>query len=149
MRQIEILSPKSNSKYSKPFKVDAGHVVVISSSNFACPVTDDIGDVTKAGDCAILHKIELVGDALPQLDGCVCACEIDKLSAHIVSSEPVVQCGFPWTHTHACNLSVLSVPGIYMFEVCNESSIGSLSIKVEELTIAEAALIPSNLYHGS
>lgn len=151
MGAVEILSQKTVSKYSKPFKVDVGRAVIISSFNFACPTTDEVGEVIKPGDCAVLHKIELSGDELQQIEGCVsCSgCTLDGLKYRITSNEPVVQCGETWTHSHECNLSVLTVPGYYMFEVCNEGSLGSLSIKVEDVSLAEAALIPTNLIHGS
>lgn len=150
MASFEIYSPKSKSKFSKLFQVSVGNAVVISSFNFACAVTDDVGNVTKAGDCAILHKIELEGGGIPEMNGCSDCNQfvLDSLSSNIVKNEPVVQCGELWTHNSANNLSVLSVPGIYMFELCNQSSVGKATMRVEELSVAEAALIPKALYHG-
>ena len=146
MAAIEIISQGQASAYSKPFRVDVGKVLVISSFNFQCEQTNEIGEVTRPADCAILHKIEMGGDALPQADGC--GCILDGLETSVLSSEPVVQCGSNWTHNAQTNLTVLSVPGFYMFEVCNADSIGNISMKVEELDATDATLIPKQLFHG-
>lgn len=146
MSAIEIISQGQAGVYSKPFRVDVGKVLVISSFNFQCEQTDEIGNVTRPADCAVLHKIEMGGDELPETSGC--GCILDGLDIRILSSEPVVQCGKTWTHNARTNLTVLSVPGFYMFEVCNAESIGNLSMKIEELDTADATLIPKQLFHG-
>lgn len=147
---VEILSQKQTTKFSKPFGVYEGQVVVISSFNFACEQTDEVGEVTRPGDCAILHKIDISGDVLPQGDGCVnCGgCILEGLDISVTNSEPVVVCGETWTHNSANNLSILTVPGVYMFELCNEDSIGSVSIRIEELGVEQATLLPKPLIHG-
>lgn len=149
MSAYEIFSPKQTSKFSKPFRVDVGRVLVISSFNFACAVTDDLGNVTRPADCAILHKIEMGGDKIPDVECGGCGCVLENLDTRILNSEPVVQCGCTWTHNHENNLSVLAVPGYYMFELCNAESVGAVSIKVEEMPVSDAVLIPTSLIHGS
>lgn len=150
MAAINIITQKQNSKISKVFMVSPGHAVVISSFNFRCAETDKVGNVTRVADCAVLHKLELESDSIPRGDGCVgCqSCVLDSLSTTIVNSEPVVQCGTTWTHTASTNLTVLSVPGYYMFELCDESAVGTVMMKVEEITSEQAALIPKALFHG-
>lgn len=147
---VEIISQEQESKFSKPFRVDVGKVVVISSFNFACEQQDEIGNVVKAGDCAILHKIELEENAIPETNGCVnCnSCVLEGVDVSVANSEPVIVCGELWTHNAFNNLSLLTVPGYYMFELCDESAIGSVSIKIEELTVEQAALLPKSLIHG-
>lgn len=147
---IEIVDQKQTTKFSKVFMVTPGYVVVISSFNFRCAETDKYGDVTRQGDCAVLHKIDIVGGKIPHRDGCVdCeGCVLDSVESQIVSSEPVVQCGELWTHTPNNNLTVLSVPGYYMFELCDKTMIGSAIMRVEELTVAQAQLLPRPLFHG-
>jgi len=146
MAATTIFTPGQDSNFSKVFRVDIGKVLVISSYNFQCEQQDEIGNVIREADCAILHKLEMGGDELPEANGC--SCILDGLEARVLNSEPVVQCGNVWTHNSQTNLTVLSVPGFYMFELCNSDSIGVISIKVEELTLAEAALIPQQLFHG-
>lgn len=150
MAAVEIISQKQTSKNSKVFVVSPGHAVVVSSFNFRCAETDAVGNVTRPADCAVLHKLELKSDPIPYTDGCVecCRCVFDSLGTTIVNSEPVVQCGTTWTHTSATNLTVLSVPGYYMFELCDESAVGTVMMKVEEITAEQAALIPKALFHG-
>lgn len=152
MSAINIITQKQNSKMSKAFMVSPGRAVVISSFNFRCAETDNVGNVTREADCAVLHKLELEVESgyIPSGDGCVgCqGCVFDSLSTTIVNSEPVVQCGATWTHTAATNLTVLSVPGYYMFELCDESAVGTVMMKVEEITAEQAALIPKALFHG-
>lgn len=151
MTATVILSDKQHSKFSKIFRVYPGKVLVINSFNFSGPVTDEFGEVTRQGDCAILHKIEITSDLIPQIDGCArCANGVlEGLSTHVVSSEPIIQCGDNWSHNCENNLSVLAVPGVYIFELCDERSIGSVSIAIEELSVEEAALIPANLFNGA
>ena len=150
MSAVNIITQKQNTKMSKIFVVSPGNAVVISSFNFRCAETDKFGNVTRPADCAVLHKLELESDSLKVDDGCVgCqGCVIDSLGSTIVNSEPVVQCGTTWTHTAATNLTVLSVPGYYIFELCDESAVGTVMMKVEELTSEQAALIPKALFHG-
>jgi len=148
MAAIEIIQLGQVSTYSKPFRVDVGKVLVISSFNFQCEQTNEIGEVIRPADCAILHKIEMGGAEIPETDGCPCSCILEGLEASVLSSEPVVQCGGNWTHNAQTNLTVLSVPGFYMFEVCNADSIGNISMKVEELDVSDATLIPKQLFHG-
>lgn len=147
---FEVYSQKETTRFSKPFRVDKGKVVVISSFNFACEKLNDIGEVVRKADCAVLHKIELKGNVLPQGDGCIACsgCIIENLDVSVLTSEPVAQCGASWTHNAQTNLTVLSVPGFYMFEVCSDDAVGSVSIQVEELSVAEAALLPKPLFHG-
>lgn len=150
MPAINIITQKQNSKMSKAFMVSPGYAVVISSFNFRCAETDALGNVTRPADCAVLHKLELESDPIPSVDGCVgCqSCVFDSLVATVVNSEPVVQCGTTWTHTSSTNLTVLSVPGYYMFELCDNSAVGTVMMKVEEITAEQAALIPKALFHG-
>lgn len=147
MAAIEIISQDQSIKFSKPFRVDAGKVVVISSYNFCKPLQDEVGGVTRQGDCAILHKIDLCGDVLPQLQA-GCSCILDGLDIYVLSSEPVLQGGLPWSHNYENNLTVLSVPGYYMFELCNCDSIGNVVMTVEELDVSNASIIPRQLFHG-
>lgn len=147
MAAVEIFSQKQTGKLSDPFRVDKGHVVVLSAFNLSCPQTDDVGTVTRKGDCFILHKLEVSGKMEQRNDAC--GCVFKGGSSEIVSSEPVVVCGSMWTLTNNTNLAVLSVPGYYMLELCNEGSVGSAVVKVEELTVADAALLPETLYLGS
>lgn len=147
---VEIFGQNQTSKFSKPFRVDVGKVVVISSFNFGCEQQDIIGNVTKEGDCAILHKIELEDQQMPTGSACTgCAsCLLDGVDLSVANSEPVVVCGELWTHNAENNLTVLTVPGAYMFELCDESAIGTVSIKIEELTVEQASLLPKSLIHG-
>lgn len=150
MSAVEIFTPGQTSVRSKIFRVEPGIALVISSFNLGCAVSNDVGDVTTPADCAVLHKLELSGGNLPTVDGCVTCvgCVLDGVDFTVQRSEPVVQCGELWTHNAENNLSVLSVPGFYMFELCSEQNIGSISIKVEELTAEQAKLIPKPLFHG-
>ena len=150
MAAINIITQKQTSKMSKAFMVTPGYAVVISSFNFRCAETDKLGNVTRPADCAVLHKLELEGDPIPHVDGCVeCErCVFESLGTTIVNSEPVVQCGTTWTHNAETNLTVLSVPGYYMFELCDESAVGTVMMKVEEITAEQAALIPKSIFHG-
>lgn len=146
-----ILGADSEDRFSKLFRVDPGKVVLVSSINFACPETDDVGEVIQDGDCAILHKVEVSTAGIPEIDDtCTeCAsCVLFDLESHITSTEPVVQCGELWTVNANNNLSVLSVPGLYQFELCNENAIGRAVIKVMELPYKEAMLLPKPLYYG-
>lgn len=147
---IEIFSQDQAGRLSKPFRVNLGEAVVISSFNFACDQTDEIGEVIRKGDCAILHKIDLVGDEIPQGSGCVScnSCILEGLDISVANSEPVVVCGNMWTHNAFNNLSILTVPGAYMFEVCDESAVGSVSIRIESVPVEQAALLPRSLIHG-
>lgn len=147
---VEILGQDQADKFSKPFRVDTGKVVVISSFNFSCEQQDEIGNVVKAGDCAILHKIELEENEIKATSGCVScnSCVLEGVDVSVANSEPVNVCGELWTHNSFNNLSLLTVPGYYMFELCDESAIGSVSIKIEELTVEQAALLPKSLIHG-
>lgn len=147
---VEIFGSGQTDKFSKPFRVDVGSVVVISSFNFACATTDDVGEVTRPGDCAVLHKIDLQSEDLATANGCVgCgSCILEGLDVSVANSEPVVICGETWTHNAFNNLSILTIPGYYMFELCNEDAIGSVSIRIEDLTLEQAALLPRNLIHG-
>lgn len=143
----QIITTGQTSKFSDVFVVQKGHVVVISSFNFACAQTDDVGNETKAADCAVLHKLEINGDNIPHVkDGC--GCVLTNLGFHISRSEPVIQCGELWTHNANTNLTVLSVPGYYMFELCNESAVGTATMQVEDLSIADAMLLPRDIFHG-
>lgn len=147
---VEILSQDQADKFSKPFRVDIGKVVVISSFNFSCGQQDQIGNVVEDGDCAILHKIELDENQIQATSGCVScsSCILEGIDVSVANSEPVMTCGELWTHNAFNNLTLLTVPGYYMFELCNESAIGSVSIKIEELTVEQAALLPKSLIHG-
>lgn len=149
MTAIAIFTTEQTSRFSKVFRVDKGFVQVITSFNFSCQQLNEIGEVTRPGDRAVLHRVELNGDTLPTWDGCTCVGGVfEGLSVEIISSEPVVQCAKNWQHNSQNNVSVLSVPGYYMFEICNEDSVGTVSMTVEELTIAEAQLLPKALYLG-
>lgn len=147
---IQIIDQKQTSTFSKVFAVAPGHVVVISSFNFRCTETDEFGDVVRPNDCAVLHRIEIEGEQIPHKDGCSgCnSCVLDSLDAEIICSEPVMQCGENWVHTPSNNVTVLSVPGYYMFELCNETAVGTVIMQVEELTVEQAQLLPRPLFHG-
>lgn len=147
---LNIIDQKQTTKFSKIFTVAPGRVVVISSFNFRCAETNDTGEIIRQNDCAVLHRIEVEGDPIPSTDGCVgCnSCVLSSLSAEITRSEPVVHCGDLWVHTPENNISVLSVPGYYMFELCDASAIGTVIMQVEELTVEQAQLIPRPLFHG-
>lgn len=151
MAAVSIITPTQTAKMSKIFRVVPGYAMVISSFYFRCAMTDDKGNVVTPADCAILHKLELESDLIPYVDdGCVeCQrCVFENLGSKIINSEPVVQCGENWTHNAQNNLSVISVPGYYMFELCNDSSVGVAMMQVEELPIDQATLIPKALFHG-
>lgn len=150
MSAINIITQKQTSKMSKAFVVSPGYAVVISSFNFRYAETDNVGNVTRPADCAVLHKLELQSEPMPTGDGCssCTTCVFDSLSTEVVNSEPVVQCGTTWTHNAETNLTVLSVPGYYMFELCDESAVGTVMMKVEEITATQAALIPKAIFHG-
>lgn len=147
---INIIDQKQTSKFSKVFTVLPGHVVVISSFNFRCAETDDTGNIVRPNDCAVLHRIEIEGDPIPSVDGCIgCnSCVLSSLTAEITRSEPVVHCGELWVHTPDNNISVLSVPGYYMFELCDAAAVGTAIMQVEELTVEQAQLLPRPLFHG-
>lgn len=147
---VEIIKQNQASKLSLPFRVDVGKALVISSFNFACETQNEIGEVIKKGDCAILHKIDLSDVEIPTGSGCVgCAtCILEGVDLSVANSEPVIVCGELWTHNSFNNLSILTVPGYYMFELCNDSAIGSVSMRIEELSLAQAALLPKPLIHG-
>lgn len=146
----EIFGPKQTSRYSKSFFVDPGSAVVISSFNLACDQTNEIGEVTKKGDCAILHKLDLKIEAIMPDDGCTgCSgCILDHVDVSVANSEPVMICGEMWTHNSQNNLSILTVPGVYMFEFCDESAIGTALIQVERMPISQATMLPRPLIHG-
>lgn len=144
---LEIFGLGQATKFSKPFRVDVGKVVVISSFNFSCDTMNDVGEVIKKGTCAVLHKINLTTPDMPSGDGC-CGCILENIDVSIANSEPVVVCCEMWTLNSCNNLLVLSVPGYYMFELCDESAIGSALIRIEELNIEQAALLPRNLIYG-
>lgn len=150
MAAVNIITQEQNSKMSKVFMVSPGYAVVISSFNFRCAETDKVGNVIREADCAVLHKLEFDSDPIPYTDGCVeCErCVFENMNTHITNSEPVLQCGTTWTHTAETNLTVLSVPGYYMFELCDESAVGTVMMKIEEVTAEQAALIPKALFHG-
>lgn len=147
---VEIFSQDQSDKFSKPFRVDVGKVIVISSFNFGCEQLNNVGDVVKKGDCAILHKIELEETQIEATSGCVgcSSCILEGIDVSIATSEPVIVCGELWTHNAFNNLTLLTVPGYYMFELCSEDAIGSVSIKIEELTLEQASLLPKCLIHG-
>lgn len=147
---VEIFGTNQGSTLSKPFRVDVGKVVVISSFNFSCEATDEYGTVIRDGDCAILHKIDLQNEELVSGNGCVSCntCLLEDFDVSVANSEPVVICGDLWTHNAFNNLSILTIPGYYMFQVCNPSAVGSVSIRIEELTLDQAVLLPKNLIHG-
>lgn len=147
---VEIFGKGQSNTLSKPFRVDVGKVVVISSFNFSCEATDEFGDVIREGDCAILHKIDLNAEEIATGSGCVScsSCLLEDFDVSVANSEPVVICGELWTHNAFNNLSVLSIPGYYMFEICNPSAVGSISIRIEELTLEQAVLLPKQLIHG-
>lgn len=147
---VEIITQDQTSKFSKPFRVDAGTAVIISSFNFSCEKTNEIGEVVRKGDCAVLHKIDLAGEDMGEGDGCVnCgSCLLDGLDVSVASSEPVVVCGEEWTHNANNNLSILTVPGSYMFELCDESAIGSVTMRIEAIPVSQAAMLPRPLIHG-
>ena len=147
--KFSILDNESTSRFSKAFAVETGNVVVISSFNFACEQKNEIGDVTKKRDCAILHKLDVSGSPLPSGSGCMTRTEVVFGKELVInSSEPVVQCNELWTHNSQNNISVLSVPGYYMFELCDESSVGNVTIQAERLPLDEAQLLPRSLFHG-
>lgn len=143
---VEIFGLGQTTKFSKPFRVDIGKVVVISSFNFACETLDDTGEVIKNGDCAILHKIDFTTPEMPSGNGC--GCILENVDVSISNSEPVVVCCEMWTLNACNNVVVLSVPGYYMYELCEESAIGSVLIRIEELSIEQASLLPRNLIYG-
>lgn len=147
---VEIIKQNQSSKFSLPFRVDAGKALVISSFNFGCETLDDIGNVVKKGDCAVLHKIDLKDVEIPTVSGCVgCAsCLLEGVDLSVANSEPVIVCGELWTHNSFNNLSILTVPGYYMFELCSDSAIGSVSMRIEEVSLEQAALLPKPLIHG-
>lgn len=143
---LEIFGLGQTTKFSKPFRVDAGKVVVISAFNFACETLDDTGGIVRAGDCAILQKIEFTTPEIPSGNGC--GCILENVDVSISNSEPVVVCCDMWTLNACSNLAILTVPGYYMYELCTEDAIGSVSIRLEELSIEQAALLPRNLIYG-
>lgn len=148
MPAIKIYTPDSKTKHSAIFSVVKDRVIVVSGFNFACATTDEFGEVINRAQRAILHKVTLAGGDLPYCTD-LCGCVIEAKSAHIESSEPVVSCGCAWSLHGADNLVVLSVPGYYKFELCDESAIGKVSIEIEELTLEQAKLIPANLFIGA
>lgn len=143
---VEIFDLGRTTKFSKPFRVDPGKVVVVSAFNFSCETLGNTGEIIKKGDCAILHKIDFTTPEMPTGNGC--GCVLDNVDVSISNSEPVVVCCEMWTLNACNNLLILSVPGYYMYELCNESSIGSVSISLEELSIEQGALLPRNLIYG-
>lgn len=146
---IDIVTVDQTTKFSKPFRVDKGFVVVITSRNFNCEVKNEIGEVTRPHDCAVLHMVSMSGEILPELESCrVCQGVILDLNPEILSSEPVVQEGSNWTHNSQNNISVITVPGYYMFELCNEDSIGTVTMQAQELSIEQAMLLPRGIFHG-
>lgn len=151
MSAQEILGPSNPSRYSKTFYVQPGDAVVISSYNFGCEKTNEIGEVVKPGDCAVLHKLDIkVESYMVEGDGCSACigCVLGHVDVSVANSEPVVVCGKTWTHNADNNLSILTVPGVYMFELCDGSSLGSALIQVEQVNIEQAALLPRSLIHG-
>lgn len=149
MSRQQIYTPKSKNRTSLVFSVVKGRVVVISAFNFECAKTDEYGEVISRAERAILHKVTLGGGSLPHSDSACGCCVIPAEVARIESSEPLVSCGCTWDIHAGNNLSVLSVPGYYVFELCDESSEGKVTIEVEELTIKEASLLPENLFLGA
>ena len=127
--------------------------MVVSSFNFQGVVTDEFGEVTQEGDCAVLHKLKIEHGQMPHGDGCsdnTCyKCTFEPSELRIVGSEPVLVCGETLTHHCGQNLTVLSVPGFYLYELCNSQSLGKVAIEVEEISAEEAKLIPQNFFHGA
>jgi len=152
-KPIQIISPQSTTTLSKVFQVYPGYAMVISSFNFQDEVHNDVGDVIEEGDCAVLHKIKVEHSAMPHGDGCEdgdCRqCIFEASELRIISSEPVMLCEDTMGHHCGQNLTVLSVPGYYAFELCHDKSIGKVSIEVEEITADVAKLIPQNFFHGA
>lgn len=143
-----ILSTKATSKFSKGFYVPKGSVVVLSAFNFRCPDTDKELDPV-SGTCAQIYKIHFAHNAMPQLNGC-CVFDIfdEEMRPKFEYTELVNQCGDPWTLTAQDNIRILSVPGYYMYELCEDKDIGSAVILAEELTMEEAELLPQPLVYG-
>ena len=76
-------------------------------------------------------------------DGECRQCIFEPEELKIVSSEPVMLCEDTMAHFFCGqNLTVLSIPGYYAFELCREASLGKVTIEVEEITAEVAKLIP-------
>ena len=152
-KPVQIIGPQSTSVFSDVFQVRTGFAMVISSFNFQGAVTDKYGDVTKEGDCAVLHKLKFEQGSMPHGDGCsdnAChTCTFQSSELKIVGSEPVMVCNETLTIHCGQNLTVLSVPGFYVYELCNPQSLGKVAIEVEEITTEDAKLIPQNFFHGA
>lgn len=150
---VQIISPQSTSTLSSVFQVYPGYAMVISSFNFQGEKHNDVGDVIEEGDCAVLHKLKVEHGTMPHGNGCAdgeCRqCIFEPSELKIVGSEPVILCEETMTHFCGQNLTVLSVPGYYAFELCREKSLGKVSIEVEEITADVAKLIPQNFFHGA
>lgn len=152
-KTVKILSPESTSTVSKIFQVRSGFATVISSYNFKGVATDKYGEVTREGDCAVLHRLNVEYGQMPHSRGCsedACqTCIFEEAELKIVGSEPVMVCNETLTHHCGQNLTVLAVPGFYMFELCNDQSLGEVAIEVEEISAETARLIPQNFFHGA
>nr|DAN20697.1 MAG TPA: hypothetical protein [Caudoviricetes sp.] len=152
-KPVQIISPDSNSTVSKIFQVRSGYAMVVSSFNFKGVATDEYGEVTREGDCAVLHKLKIEHGQMPHSNGCTdntChTCTFEATDLKVVGSEPVMVCNETLTHHCGQNLTVLAVPGFYMFELCNAQSLGEVAIEVEEISAETAHLIPQNFFHGA
>ena len=105
------------------------------------------------GDCAVLHKLKVEHGTMPHGNGCAdgeCRqCIFEPSELKIVGSEPVMLCEETMTHFCGQNLTVLSVPGYYAFELCREKSLGKVSIEVEEITADVAKIDSTKLFPRS
>lgn len=152
-KTVQILSPESTSTVSKVFQVRSGYAMVISSFNFKGVATDEYGEVTREGDCAVLHRLKIEYGQMPHSYGCnesgCHTCTFEEAELKIVGSEPVMVCNETLTHHCGQNLTVLAVPGFYTFELCNDKSLGEVAIEVEEISAETAKMIPQNFFNGA
>lgn len=149
MAAKEILSTKSTSRFSKGFYVPNGSVVVLTAYNFRCQEVDNKTLEQVNNTCAELHMIHFGNNQLPQGEGC-CTFDIfdEELRPKFEYTELVAQCNNKWTLNSQNNIRILSVPGYYMFEVCDDKDIGSAVILAEEVTVKNAELLPRAIIFG-
>lgn len=147
---MELFNTKSASPISGVFVLHPGEVVVLSAFNLT------------GQQRAVIQKVRFVESFIPS--GSACADVIDVPKAKISTVEDVTQCGV-WALNPCQNLAVLSVPGAYRLvlddgyavgetqvgepiKVAESTAVGTAMIEAYRMTVAQAALLPNDLFFG-
>lgn len=147
---MKLFHPKSTSPISPMFMVQPGEVAVISAFGF------------EALQRGVIQKVRLQDEAVPS--GSSCGDVLTVPDAKVLAVEDVTQCGV-WAVNACNNTAVLSVPGLYRvvlddgyavgeatagmpIEVADSTAVGQIYIDVEKITVAQAQLLPKDLFFG-